>query len=634
MSRCPKTSFCILVFCMMHFFTMGQGSDSSNAYQDLTHDSKVFGHKKFYRLYLPKGYDSSSKRYPVVYFFHGWGGRHFKDDNAKLEYVKIKQLVDKYQLILVMWDGNIEEWEPRPYNVGNHEDVKFQVQMKDYFPELIDYIDHHYRTLTDRNHRGIIGFSMGGFMSFFLAGKYPDKVCAAVSLAGSPEFFVGKPGSHTLYPVRYTFKNLRDVDIRLHNGNSDILYYLNEEVHAGALWDGKARLKYWTFNGGHMVDDPGETRVFETALKFVKDAFKKNKPAPHTWSHYDLYPSFSVWGYQLESDKQSPGFIYLRQVNKTGFGLYTQKWLPRGPALPDVHINISTPPVYTPGKTYNLVQAIPHTDSVKLSEAESDTEGRIAIESDGKGREIGIFKKTDAPEFVFLDYKANEESAFLKIGRHNKLAVRLFNRRGENGLPAGVRVKLSVSDTTLELTNATVSAKAVAGQRILDLPAFDIACFKKAPPHAEPAEVKFTLTIYAGKKQFNDEFIVPVLFSAPNFDSLKIDDGLRVMDAAWGTGNANGIAEAGERIMLYQGNHRLRLYTDDPWVQKEKEQLTDEIIPARWPDGFTLSSVIQLSPDCPDGHIIRCLASYETKAFNPIERKVTWGYVNLAVSRK
>jgi len=162
-------------------------------YDDLTHFSNVFGHNKFYRIYLPEGYSSGDRRYPVIYFFHGWGGRHFKDDNALLEYDMIGDLVDKYQVILVMWDGNIEENEPRPYNIGNHKDIRYQVQMKDYFPELVNFIDTAYRTINQRNQRGIIGFSMGGIMSFFLAGKYPDKVCAAVNLAGTPEFFIGYP---------------------------------------------------------------------------------------------------------------------------------------------------------------------------------------------------------------------------------------------------------------------------------------------------------------------------------------------------------------------------------------------------------------------------------------------------------
>ncbi len=70
-------------------------------------------------FYLPEGYETSGKRYPVIYFFHGWGGRHFKDESAKLEYAMLQRLVDKYQAIMVMSDGNIEEKRDRGrYNIG------------------------------------------------------------------------------------------------------------------------------------------------------------------------------------------------------------------------------------------------------------------------------------------------------------------------------------------------------------------------------------------------------------------------------------------------------------------------------------------------------------------------------------
>jgi len=99
----------------------------THPYRDLSHESKVFGHPKSYRIYLPEGYNQSTQHYPVIYFFHGWGGRHFMDPSAKLEYELIGDLVNKYRVILVMWDGNMEESEPRPYNTGNHEDVKYQI---------------------------------------------------------------------------------------------------------------------------------------------------------------------------------------------------------------------------------------------------------------------------------------------------------------------------------------------------------------------------------------------------------------------------------------------------------------------------------------------------------------------------
>src|SRR5258706_14756664 len=111
---------CVIAAGIICLWLTGRGQHEP--YSDLSHYSKVFGYSKTYRLYLPAGYAGTRGRYPVIYFFHGWGGRYYKDDNAKLDYKKIKSLVDKYRIILVMWDGSMDGIEPNPYNAGNHED--------------------------------------------------------------------------------------------------------------------------------------------------------------------------------------------------------------------------------------------------------------------------------------------------------------------------------------------------------------------------------------------------------------------------------------------------------------------------------------------------------------------------------
>jgi enterochelin esterase-like enzyme len=590
-------------------------------YQDLQHHSKVFGREKPYRLYLPKDYHTSAERYPVIYFFHGWGGRHYRDDNAKLAYEKLGALVDKYKVILVMCDGNIDEKEPRPYNVGNHEDVKFSIQMKDYFPEMVSYIDSAYRTLPDRGHRGIIGFSMGGFMSLFLAGKYPDQVSAAVSLAGSPEFFVGYPDVHTLYPLRYTFQNLRDVKTRIHNGNSDILYYLNREVHAGAVWEGDIPLDYREFQGGHEIDKPGETRVFETAMQFVTNTFQAPLPKPKRWSHYDLYPDFSVWGYHVHSNQQQAGFLHIRNADRQGFGVYAPQWLPDGPPGNTGPVQVTTDAIYSPNKSYRITEYASSRGQLTVKEQQADAAGRLTFNLDQAGSEISIATKKDTPNFIFLDHAVATQSRFLRNGA-NQLRLRLFNRGGEKGLPAEISLSLHTADTGILIRDPLVHVKFVAGEHVLSVPPITVYCSKQAPPHAEPAGVKFRIRVNAGATVSEDECTVPVLYDAPAFSNIRIDDG---------KGNRNGLAEAGEKLLLYEGDHRLRLYTDDPWIDFKQEQLLDEMIPARWPDGFTLSSLIQVAPGCPDGHQVECLASYETKTFNPIERKVSWGKVTFTV---
>jgi len=599
-------------------------------YDDLTHFSNVFGHNKFYRIYLPEGYSSGDRRYPVIYFFHGWGGRHFKDDNALLEYDMIGDLVDKYQVILVMWDGNIEENEPRPYNIGNHKDIRYQVQMKDYFPELVNFIDTAYRTINQRNQRGIIGFSMGGIMSFYLAGKYPDKVCAAVNLAGTPEFFIGYPENHTLYPLRYTFRNLMHVNTRQHSGDTDILVYLNEEVKKGAEWEGNP-YEFYGFTGGHMVDKPGETTAFEMAMKFVAGNFSDRKFFPARWSHYDIYPDFDVWDYTVHSNKNVPGFLFLSDISKEGFGVFTNKWLPDGPALDSIECEIISAPVYVPGRIYNTVTWSAATSGVTETAIIADVNGRIAIKTDGKGSETGLYDETGQPDFIVTKYWLNDSDRLLSTGESNQLHLEILNRGRKVNGRQNLTVRLQTPDTSIAVIDSVIHITASPEQRLIQMPAFNIICNKLPPAHGEPYQVRMKVNIEGFDTTYRDEIIVPVLFDAGCFNDVRIDDGTEIKDRIFGSGNGDGIANAGERVLIYNGEHRLRLFTNDKWVDYSREELVDQQIPAIWEDGYTLSSLLKITDDCPDGHIIEFTGYYETNTWNPIERNLHWGKVYIMV---
>lgn len=618
LTRFVKAFIFMALICVAHAY-------AQEPYQDLTHESAVFGHKKFYRLYLPSGYAASGKRYPVIYFFHGWGGRHSSDDNAKLEYTMLQTLVNKYQAIMVMWDGNIEESEPRPYNVGNHEDVKFHVQMKDYFLELVHYIDHTYRTIADRDHRGIIGFSMGGFMSLFLAGKYPDMVSAGVSIMGSPEFFVGTPDNHTLYPVRYTFGNLQDVKMRIHTSPTDILYFLNQEVKAGAAWERK-EIEMEEFPGGHMVDDPGQTGRFEKAMAFVARELGKKHPQPKKWGHYDLYGDFALWGYEVKSDKQQPGFIYLKDVTPEGFGVYSQKWLPHGPVVRVRNIEVKTAPVYNANASYKRVNYAFKTGRVSISDIKADAAGRITLDFDAEGNETGIYKTGDKASWGYLDFSANAKP-WLKNG-NNALKMRLFNRGNVGG--GRLKVVLSSPDRDVLIKDSVKTVEVNAAVRLFTVPDFEVVCTKKPPLHAQPADIKLKIAVHNGDAVDSTIINAPVDFDVPYFTNIKVDDGKIVRGTALGKGDGDGRANAGEDIVMYEGDKRLKVNISNVGIDASREQFIDEMIPARWPDGFTQQSIIHVEPGARE---IECLASYETKTFNPIERKVTWGRVRLKIEK-
>jgi hypothetical protein len=102
---------------------------------------------------------------------------------------------------------------------------------------------------------------------------------------------------------------------------------------------------------------------------------------------------------------------------------------------------------------------------------------------------------------------------------------------------------------------------------------------------------------------------------------------------ALGHGNGDGIIDPGERVVIYVEGHPLKLYSDNSFVLADQEDVFDIMVPAKWPDGFTLASVVKISENCPEGAEIEFIGNYETKEFMPIKRTVHWGKVRVRTGR-
>jgi enterochelin esterase-like enzyme len=129
---------------------------------------------------LPKDYYDVKKSYPVVYLLHGLGD----DETAWLEYGQISQFADK----------SVEEGETKPmifvmpeaFRTYYVNDYKGSYLYQDMFvKELVPYIDSLFRTKADRQHRAVMGYSMGGFGALNLHLKHTDIFGTAVSLSTS-----------------------------------------------------------------------------------------------------------------------------------------------------------------------------------------------------------------------------------------------------------------------------------------------------------------------------------------------------------------------------------------------------------------------------------------------------------------
>ncbi|HRX11338.1 MAG TPA: alpha/beta hydrolase-fold protein [Draconibacterium sp.] len=589
------------------------------AQEDHTHFSKVFNKEKAYRIFLPSDYNTSQKRYPVIYYFHGNTGNH------ELNIDDLPQMVNENSVILVAWNGRSVETDFRPYNIGNHSNINYQVQFKDYFLELVMHIDSTFRTLTDRSNRAVIGHSMGGIMSFFIAGKYPEMIGTAVNSKGSPEFFIGYPKNHTLYNVRYMFKNLYGVRLMFTNSTDGELVNLNNEVNAGALNEKDLNYVYRVYEGGHSLS-PAE---FKDLFNFVISSFQNPLPAPKRWTHADLYPNFDVWGYEVKSNLSESGYIEMKGVTKEGMGIATKKWQPEGRLIPGVTINIKTPPIYIPETTYSLLDYNLTTNVKNISNVKSDSEGKINFSVNYENHQIGISKKGSPADVVFVAHRVSDNGIFLEQNEENELKIRLLNRGGSNA--KGLKVTLTSSTKGVSVANPTIEVEDIPANETAWLTqVFKVTARNKPTVDGSPFRIRFNIAVSDNNNQlWEDEFDAPVFYDVPEFTNIGIDDGDSEM---FGAGNGDNTAQPGEWIMVYEitnGSHRTRLYCDDPYI--DGERLYDEVQPDKWGDGYSLSSIVHISKDCPPGHKIMFLANYEVKDWKAIRRDLTWGKFTIIV---
>ena len=170
-----------------------------------------------YRVYLPPSYDTSTKRYPVVYALHGW----YNDESQMVSL--LQPTLDS--MIRQRTIGELIVVFPNARNTLYGSFYLSSTVIGDYetyiAKDLVELIDAQYRTLAARASRGVTGLSMGGWGTMHLAFKFPDVFSVAVPQAGpynsrSPNNDARARTLASYHPTNLTqFNNLMYVDWHL-----------------------------------------------------------------------------------------------------------------------------------------------------------------------------------------------------------------------------------------------------------------------------------------------------------------------------------------------------------------------------------------------------------------------------------
>jgi hypothetical protein len=428
-----------------------------------------------------------------------------------------------------------------------------------YFPELVEHIDKTYRTLADRGHRAVSGFGIGAYFAVWAAGKYPDLVASASALSPYEAAQVGPRGM--------------ELGLRI------------DELSGNY---GGVRT---------MTNAPG----LDNILQFHGSAFADPPSKPASFDHADVYPNFTVWGWEAASNRRRPGLTVLENVSAKGFRSAVREWVPGGAALADVKLSIASPPrSYAPGSAQTVTYIRLRDGKTRRATQKADAQGRLNFELDGDAYEVGVSAEPllAASGYEFVD------AAWATAGKPVSLRVKFWNKGGARS--AAVAVKW-------ESPNASVQFSAPAS-RIYGLAPGESAAV--AIGFTTPEAVGPVLRIVAVDGANRMPLDVPVFPPASATTLFQIADGVTVHamqhgtqhgELALGEGNGDNHAAPGESFaILFPEGEYLRaaeLITNDPCVENTVRG-TDS-----WGEyRSVVYSLPSIRANCQPGHVVHMLA--------------------------
>lgn len=172
-----SSSFFILLsgLLIMPYTSFGQGGVIK---ESLKINSEILEKETEYSVYLPEGYDTSERSYPVLYLLHGFTD----DETGWVQFGEVKAIADKElrkvsvsPMIIIMPDAGLS------WYVNNHDN---SLRYEDFFiTEFIPHVENEFRIRSGKQFRAIAGLSMGGYGSLLYSVKHPNLFAAAAPLS-------------------------------------------------------------------------------------------------------------------------------------------------------------------------------------------------------------------------------------------------------------------------------------------------------------------------------------------------------------------------------------------------------------------------------------------------------------------
>jgi hypothetical protein len=253
------------------------------------------------------------------------------------------------------------------------------------------------------------------------------------------------------------------------------------------------------------------------------------------------------------TDRATPGFTILENVDVRGFRCSVREFLPDGALLSFVKVSVRTPPIYEKNQLYTINDVDTRTSKAIQRTIRTDDQGRLMINMNGSTHEIGVNKTGDKPNvsLVALDLQG---ARWATHGKDVMLTIKILNKGAS--VAKNIRATLAATRPGAQVVRGDVSFGDIA---VNEMKTGNSAIAFRVS--ADSIEIqKFKLTFRDDRKnQWVDYFEIPLKRDLPEIKDFEIADGRAFTVAKAGTdtatiqlgkGNGDGVANPGESIVI------------------------------------------------------------------------------------
>lgn len=269
-------------------------SQKGKVLESLIFKSEKVGYPVEYSVYLPAGYETSQRSYPVLYLLHGYSD----DETGWIQFGEAGEVADRAietgdasSCIIVMPDGKVT-WYCNSFDGKDPWEDMF-------IKEFIPFVEKNYRVRSAKEFRAIAGLSMGGNGALMLSMRNPDLFSSCVAMSAGTftdeeitansqydRYFgniygpKGKTGVSDYWKAHSPLHlldstpadKLKSIRFYIDCGDDDFLYKGNSALHV-KMRDLGIPHEYRVRNGGHEWSY-WRTGLYD-GLKFISEKFHR-----------------------------------------------------------------------------------------------------------------------------------------------------------------------------------------------------------------------------------------------------------------------------------------------------------------------------------------------------------------------